>query len=668
MMGENVNIPHVATAIYYHSLHKEWRTIIKRGSIVRSNVFSSRTWVTLGLILFGVLVLSSMVSWESEGVVSSTITVEKDGRGNYTSIQEAIDNAEELVRIVVGEGTFPENIVVNKLVSIVGAGAGKTIIEGQGGNDVVSISSDGVVFRGISVTSGENEGAGIAIHANGTYIFDTECSNKTVGIIVNGSSNWVQNSTCSNNSDTGIQVISTHREGLESCVIMNNTCSSNWNYGIHIQRSDDVYVLNNRFDFNTYGVYGSNLVNVSLFGNECDDNQEHGILIIRGNNVSISTNKCINNVNGIFISQSDHNVIQKNNLTANVKGLYLSNSKENKIIKNRCSNNQEGINLETSESNEVLGNNVSNNDGNGIHLSNDASNNRLEFNSVYDNGERGLYVRASSSHNVIENNTFVGNRIGIRIVQSSTNNSVRSNNIFNNCDWGIYVGDESEAVNASGSWWWFPSGPYHETENPEGEGDNISDYVSFLPVKTKRINQRPTVTIEQPRDLEVTINEGTRITFVGDGEDWGEVVRYVWRSSKDGELYNGSDQGFSTSELSPGEHVISLRVQDDLGAWSEEVSVRVTVVENEEGMSSGVVVAIIVVIVLVIVGGLVQAGVVPLKGRGGVNPAREDKTPEEPEKKGETRGKDVFQDLAGKEEPRVNGPSNDAIVKEEPRE
>lgn len=598
------------------------RTIPTRGRIVRSNVFSSETWVLCGLALLTLLSVTAMVAGGSDIFkrdYGSVITVEQDGSGNYTSIQEAIDAAKSGDAIVVGNGTFTENLAVDKELFIYGQGAGNTIIEGQGGSDVVNITGNGTRFSGFSITGKEKTGAGIVTHGIYVQIYDNHCSNKTVGIVVNGIYDFISNNTCSQNSDSGIRITTSvnvslmeHSSGPDRSVfIINNTCTNNKNYGIHIKGADTVWVENNICSAHTYGIYGSDVQDLLIGNNTCFGNNEHGIFLTRSENCSVVRNDCANNVNGIFLLQSDHTIFERNNLTANVKGLILANSNMNDVIKNRCKNNQEGINLETSESNDILGNNCSENEGNGIHLSNDASNNRLEFNSVYDNGERGLYVRASSNHNVIENNTFVGNRIGIRVVQNSVNNSARSNNIFNNRDWGIYVGDESEAVNASGSWWWFPSGPYHETENPEGEGDNISDYVSFLPVKTRRINQRPTVTIEQPRELDVTIDEGDSIGFDGKGEDWGEVVRYVWISSKDGELYNGSNQVFSTSELSPGEHVISLRVQDDLGAWSEEVSVRVTVVENDEGMSTSVVVGIIIVIVLVIVGGLVQAGVVP---------------------------------------------------------
>jgi WD40 repeat protein len=66
-------------------------------------------------------------------------------------------------------------------------------------------------------------------------------------------------------------------------------------------------------------------------------------------------------------------------------------------------------------------------------------------------------------------------------------------------------------------------------------------------------------------------NEGVGVSFVGSGLDSdGAIVGYQWRSSIDGDLSTASS--FSTSSLSVGEHSIFLKVQDDEGEWSAEVS------------------------------------------------------------------------------------------------
>ncbi|MCI0497157.1 MAG: right-handed parallel beta-helix repeat-containing protein [Thermoplasmata archaeon] len=59
--------------------------------------------------------------------------------------------------------------------------------------------------------------------------------------------------------------------------------------------------------------------------------------------------------------------------------------------------------------------------------------------------------------------------------------------------------------------------------------------------------------------------------------DDGEIVRYLWTSSLAGEIYNGSGATWTIGSLPPGDHLISVRAMDDLGAWTGEIAVRLEV-------------------------------------------------------------------------------------------
>jgi len=48
-------------------------------------------------------------------------------------------------------------------------------------------------------------------------------------------------------------------------------------------------------------------------------------------------------------------------------------------------------------------------------------------------------------------------------------------------DNGTYGVQSSIPLNAENNWWGHPSGPYHSTLNPDGQGDNVSDNVDFDP-------------------------------------------------------------------------------------------------------------------------------------------------------------------------------------------
>lgn len=92
----------------------------------------------------------------------------------------------------------------------------------------------------------------------------------------------------------------------------------------------------------------------------------------------------------------------------------------------------------------------------------------------------------------------------------------------------------------------------------------------FLPES----NQPPKAYIDDisPEDPSV----GDTVSLSGHGTDAdGSIVAYRWRSSKDGEL--GTAQSFQTADLSAGEHIIYLKVQDNNDGWSPEVRRTITV-------------------------------------------------------------------------------------------
>ena len=83
-------------------------------------------------------------------------------------------------------------------------------------------------------------------------------------------------------------------------------------------------------------------------------------------------------------------------------------------------------------------------------------------------------------------------------------------------------------------------------------------------------NQEPEATIDNidPDPAE----EAQEVEFQGHGTDSdGTIEGYEWRSDLDGLLSEGAS--FSTDELTVGDHIVSFRVQDDDGAWSDWVTV-----------------------------------------------------------------------------------------------
>lgn len=81
------------------------------------------------------------------------------------------------------------------------------------------------------------------------------------------------------------------------------------------------------------------------------------------------------------------------------------------------------------------------------------------------------------------NNSISGWEYGIRLdgaLVDAANSRANNNNISGNGVFGVYNGGTG-TLDATYNWWGDVSGPYHATLNPDGEGDVVSDNVDFEP-------------------------------------------------------------------------------------------------------------------------------------------------------------------------------------------
>ena len=232
------------------------------------------TILILFLILF-IGVIGFQDEFTSEVTAANAIYVDKNGHGNYTSIQAAIDNATAGDTIYVWAGTYYENVVVNKTVSIIGNGSANTTIDGGGTGDVVKITADWVNFSGFRIVNSGSKGepdydAGIELfEVENVTIFYNDCSNNIMGIIIKYSkSNFIINNRCNMNENIGILSFFSNTNAIK-----NNTCEFNQWYGI-----------------DSYNSYSNKIIN-----NTCNHNELCGIIIHNSNSDSILNNICNSN-------------------------------------------------------------------------------------------------------------------------------------------------------------------------------------------------------------------------------------------------------------------------------------------------------------------------------------------------------------------------------------
>ena len=105
----------------------------------------------------------------------------------YRYIQQAIDNASSMDMIIVEEGVYRENIVVDKPLCIFGVRRETTVVDGGGRGDTVSILSGNVTLCNLTVKGSGEENwftAGIRVCGDKTKIKNCIIFDNNLGVFV----------------------------------------------------------------------------------------------------------------------------------------------------------------------------------------------------------------------------------------------------------------------------------------------------------------------------------------------------------------------------------------------------------------------------------------------------------------------------------------------------
>jgi len=297
------------------------------------------------------------------------------GPGNYTKIQDAIENSSAGDIVFVYSGYYKENIYIIKTVHIIGIQNTTTIIDGESKGSVVSIFADNSSIQGFTIQNASNDiqSAGIKISTA-----------KNVNII----GNIIQN-----NGQFGIYLKGPDSSGV---MIYGNTFR-NHSYGIYLFNSPQTSVSANDISDNGEGIYviGSY---ASLIDNNNICNRGLGIHLENAYNLVIDSNFIVKNSNGIYVYNSSQISFSKNTIGWNRwYGVWTKYCTDNSINDNTIVSNVDvGLFLESSFDTAVVGNTFWDND-NGVYLK-DSAGNRIQYNILRNYKMNACYVAHTLVH------------------------------------------------------------------------------------------------------------------------------------------------------------------------------------------------------------------------------------------------------------------------------
>jgi parallel beta-helix repeat protein len=339
-------------------------------------------------------------------VKAKTIYVDKAGGGNHTTIQAAINAANNGDTIYVWAGTYNENIFVNKRVSIIGNGSSFSIISGSPISDTVKISVDNVNISGLTIKKSSRSDDGIEMS------FADYCRIENCVI---------------QNQNYGIRLMQSHSNQL-----INNTLKSNTFYGFYLLLSNSNKIIDNVCEWSDKGVYISSSNNNYLRNNTLKRSDYRGIDISNsiGNKIE-NCNTSNNGEDGIYLSAADKTIIMNNTCLSNSESdIYLGGCKSNTILNNTMATN--GLYLTGGTAQEWYSHTIdTKNTANGkpVHYLKNVT-------SGIAPSDGGQLILGGCTKVTVDNQNYSGVCVGIQL-GFSNNLTVKNNNLFLNTRYGI---------------------------------------------------------------------------------------------------------------------------------------------------------------------------------------------------------------------------------------
>jgi parallel beta-helix repeat protein len=257
------------------------------------------------------------------------------GPNNYTSIQDAIDNASNGDIIFVYAGTYNENLIISISIILLGEDRDTTIINGDTSSETVKITVAEITIEGFTI---KNDGSqtGIFTSTDDHIFTDDIITMTTYGIYLDFSSNnTVTDSVFYNNTKTGIYI------GVgKNNNISNNELYNNDEQGIYFTGCGATLILSNYIHDNGEGISGFNANGNTIKNNIIEFNgcgiHFDGMITLHSNFNKISHNRINDNTGcGLRIEHSQFNTIENNEIERNNIGIHFEITALNTIKNNK---------------------------------------------------------------------------------------------------------------------------------------------------------------------------------------------------------------------------------------------------------------------------------------------------------------------------------------------
>ena len=339
----------------------------------------------------------------------------------YYHIQSAIENATAGDTVYVWNGTYRENVIIDRGVTLLGNGTVNTIIDGVG-NTTIRVTGKYATIANLSVKGATNlsgtnrfgilvNESGGALNATGLRLYDN-----FHGIYFSTTKKWgsrVADSIIESNINTGFGVNTATGLRIENCTINNNGGD-----GINLDTTSNMLIYGNHIHNNTnHGIrWNVGGTGNGVHHNRIIDNGGDGIRTAYVSAGSFTYNEIRNHNTGFgggrgIYTGARNSEFFYNNITGNGYGITIFGSccsgtygTENQVSHNYISENSYGIHIQpwAGSYNHLLSNTISESDT-GIYISS-GSFHTIENSTISGSSSYDFYI-TTGEHTVV-NSTF----------------------------------------------------------------------------------------------------------------------------------------------------------------------------------------------------------------------------------------------------------------------
>lgn len=476
------------------------------------------------VLLLLITILLSLIAgiFPIENCIASgnTIYVDDSGGANYTSIQAAIDAANNGDTIYVYSGTYNENVEITKDLILTGQNKDTTTIDG--GKNSYVVYAYGTL------------GNEIEIHISGFTVKNAGgTGNDCIALSYVNNGNINNNKILNSDKSDGVQL-----SECNAITINNNQITNNDGSGISIIQTEYCVINNNVIQDNQKGIYfWDSSSNNEIYENTITGNNQYGV------HLQISLVQSLNN--RFYLNDFTENGQQNaqdpstNNWSYNSQGNYWDDY-------NGYDNNSDGI-------------------GDTPYDIPDGDN-RDEYPLGYfkeSDPPSGNQQPTAHLPSISPNPATYGETVTFSGSGSDSDGYITGYNWRSSTDGQLNTQSTFGTSSLSAG----THVIYFKVK--DNDGDWSSEKTTILSI----IDVAPTAYVDSITPNPATAGE--TVYFIGHGTDEGEITEWKWISSIDGVI--SSSKSFNSSVLSPGAHTIYFQVKDNDNEWSKQDTETLTI-------------------------------------------------------------------------------------------